>query len=68
MSTFERLCARVLAVMTRKFIRTRESPLAAYPATLVRLFSCKDNVFINHFVFYMFILNYLLEKLNIFIQ
>lgn len=36
MPTLERLCAGVLAVMARQFIRTRESPFAALPTTLVR--------------------------------
>lgn len=39
MPAFERLRAGVLAVMARQFVRTRESPFAALPAALVRLFS-----------------------------
>lgn len=37
MPTLERLRAGVLAVMACQFVRTRESPLATLPATLVRL-------------------------------
>lgn len=34
---FEGLRAGVLAVVTRQLVRTRESPLAAFPTAFVRL-------------------------------
>lgn len=37
---FERLGARVLAVVAREFIGTREPPLASLPRALVRLLTC----------------------------